>query len=147
MKKFYLILFFIFSISSFGQQFLWSTLNDTSSKYIPIENVTEEVIKFYDHYDFYHDGSGYNKENFFKMFERLGANSNNWEGFKESVKNIEQLTVFALRDNTGQGSVVIVIFITKQNINVVAFSNSYKEDSILTYDKKRFESWIETLKD
>ena len=43
--------------SVFGQQSLWTTVkndNDTSgTKYVPLTNVTKEVLTFYDQYDYY----------------------------------------------------------------------------------------------
>ena len=40
--------------SAFGQQYLWTTVkNDTSGvKYVPLSNVTKEVLTFFDHYNY-----------------------------------------------------------------------------------------------
>ena len=47
------ILLLLLSSSIFGQQYLWSTVQKDSlaEKYIPIEYVNNEILKFYDHYE------------------------------------------------------------------------------------------------
>ena len=72
------ILFFCLSILTqtlYAQQFLWTTAESTELEYIPIENVTSEVLNFYDFYEYYSDGSGYSKSNFLKMLERYSENT------------------------------------------------------------------------
>ncbi|MDR2964790.1 MAG: hypothetical protein LBU88_03340 [Treponema sp.] len=44
----FIIYFFIFTSSLFGQQFLWSTVRDTAERYVPLNNVTREVLNIYD---------------------------------------------------------------------------------------------------
>ena len=150
MKKIYLVFCcLLFSFSSFGQQFLWSTANSTSSKYIPIEEVNEEILKFYDHYELYLDGAGYNKDSFFKEIGKYGGSSSSWINFKNEIRKIEELTVFAIRTNSGKGSEVMVLFITKDNINVVVFTNSYETGSniCIAHKRDKFTKWLETLKE
>jgi hypothetical protein len=114
-----------------------------------LEDVSNEILKFYDHYDFYVDGAGYNKDTFFKELAKYGGNTKSWNDFKNEIRKIEKLTVFAMRANSGKGSEVLVIFITKDNVNVLAFTNSYESDAQRSYPHKReeFENWLETLKD
>lgn len=150
MKKHYFIFcYLIFSVSSFGQQFLWSTNNDTLSKHIPLEQVSDEILKFYDHYEFYHDGAGYNKDTFFKEIGKYEGNSSSWNSFKNEIRKIEELTVFVMRANSGNGSEVLVLFVTKDNLNMLEFSNSYESDRIMTldYERDKFINWLETLKE
>lgn len=150
MKKTILFLFFLlFSSTFFGQQFLWSTLEGTSTKHVRLENITEEVLKFYDHYDHYHDGAGYSKTNFLKTIESYGDNSEAWKNFKQMILKTETLTVFAMRSNTGKGSAVFVICVTKENVNFFIFSNNYEiaSEPILHLDSERekFTKWFQTL--
>ncbi len=150
MKKIYLIFcYLLFSTSSFGQQFLWSTADNTASKSVPLEDVSNEILKFYDHYDFYIDGAGYNKDTFFKEIGKYGGNTQSWNDFKNEIRKIEKLTVFAMRANSGKGSEILVIFITKDNVNVLTFTNSYKSSAQIRYphEREKFENWLETLKD
>lgn len=150
MKKYYFTLCYLFlSLTSFGQQYLWSTAENTSSKHIPIAEVSNEILKFYDHYDFYYDGTGYNKDTFFKEIEKYGGNTKGWNDFKNEVKKIENLTVLAIRANSGNGSFIMTIFITKDNINILVFTNSLEQgaQSCASYERDKFESWLETLKE
>jgi|SRR5688572_17195229 len=145
--------FIILTSSAFGQQFLWSTVKDTVIKYVPLENVTNEVLEFYDHYEFYYDGAGYSKGGFFKMFEGTQAykNSNTpqWKDFKNKIDKINDLTVFAFRSNSGKGSVILVLCVTKENVNLISFSNTYEKDPVLTHssDREKFAKWFKTLLD
>lgn len=142
-----LFCFILFNSSVFGQQFLWSTTENTSSKYVPIENITNEVLNFYNHYQFYNDGAGYSKSNFINAIEKYGDNSEKWKSFKQGILKIESLTVFAIRSNTGKGSVVLVICVTKENVNFVSFSNNFESGSQFAggIDEKEFTNWFQTL--
>lgn len=154
MKKLLLIFsFIVFTATTFGQQFLWTTLKDSATKYVPLENVTEKILEFYDHYEFYYDGSGYSKDGFFKMFEGSksfkNSNASRWKGLKKKIYEIDSLTVIAFKSNLGQGSVILVICISKENVNLISFSNNYERDAILTYstDRRKFAKWFNTLLD
>lgn len=150
MKKAILFIFFLlFNSTFFGQQFLWSTLENNSVKHVPLENITEEVLKFYDHYDQYHDGAGYSKINFLKTIEKYGDSSESWKNFKQMILKTETLTVFAMRSNTGKGSAVFVICVNKENVNYIIFSNTYEiaSETIVHIDSERekFTKWLQTL--
>lgn len=150
MKKITLIFCLIgFTSTAFGQQYLWTTIKDTDSKYVSMENVTDKVLEFYDHYQFYNDGSGYSKSRFFEFFEKFGDDSDGWKNFKNQISEIEDLTVFAFRGNLGRGSVILVMCISKENVNLISFSNNYEQDAILTYptDREKFAKWFKTLLD
>jgi len=129
MKKIGIIIgFVILSSSVFGQQFLWSTVNDSTSKYVPLENVTSEVLNFYDQYEYYFDASGFSKDGFMEFVNNFGSKSIDWKNFKKKIDKIDKLTVFALRSNFGRGSVVFVMCISKENVNMLVFTNSYEPD-------------------
>jgi hypothetical protein len=148
MKKIQFLCCFLFLNSiAFGQQILWTTIENTSSKYVPIENITYEVLNFYNHYRFYNDGSGYTKSNFLNAIEKYGDKSDKWNNFKQTILKIENSTVFAIRSNTGYGSIVLVICVTKENVNFVSFSNSSERGSQLASgnDEKEFSNWFQTL--
>ena len=148
MKKIQILFCFLFFNSIvFGQQILWTTIENTSSKYVAKENLTNEVLNFYNHYSFYNDGSGYTKSNFLNAIEKYGDKSDKWNSFKQSILKIENLTVFAIRSNTGYGSIVLVICVTKENVNFVSFSNNSERGSQLAsgIDEKEFSNWFQTL--
>ncbi|MBT8395290.1 MAG: hypothetical protein KJN66_10630, partial [Bacteroidia bacterium] len=107
MKVYILPIFFIFMTASVsGQQFLWSTIEkDTiSEKQIPVAYVTNEILKFYDHYKNHYDLSGFSKERFIEEID-YGFSDLNW------INDISELEVFAFRSNIDSGSVVLVMFI------------------------------------
>lgn len=148
MKKSQILLCFLFFNSFvFGQQTLWTTIENTSSKYVAKENVVNEVLSFYNHYQFYNDGSGYTKSNFLNVIEKYGDKSEKWNNFKQTILKIENLTVFAIRSNTGFGSIVLVICVTKENVNFVSFSNNWERGSQMAngIDENEFSNWFKTL--
>jgi hypothetical protein len=143
MKKIgFLGFFLVLSISAFGQQFLWSTVRDAAPKYVPLNNVTREVLSFCDQYDRYYDFTGFSKERFIESFD-YGFGEWEW------LNDIDDLTVFALRSNSGRGSVVLVMCISKNNINTIIFTNHMETELginySLTYDKNKFLNWFRTL--
>lgn len=140
------ILFTLLTSFVYGQQFLWSTIEKDSiaEKQVPIEYVDYEILKFYDHYEKHYDLSGFSKKRF---VEEIDYGFDDWKW----INDITDLTVFALKSNVGDGSVVLVMFISEKNINLIIFSNdivdrnfSYISNS--EYDRKKFEIWLKTLK-
>jgi len=152
MEKIRFIFCLIFLTSTaYGQQFLWSTVKDSTSKYVPIDSVSSKVLEFYDHYEYYYDGAGYNKDGFVKSFEGSQSYKNSstsgWKNFKKKIYEIKDLAVFAIRLNSGQGSVVMVLCISKENVNMIVFSNTYERDAIqiIPYEREKFAKWFKTL--
>jgi len=145
-----LVLFFFLSFLTqtlSAQQFLWTTVESAELEYIPIENVTSEVLNFYDFYEYYSDGSGYSKSNFLKMLERYNENTESWKFLKKSIVEVEELTVFALKDNLGRGSVILIVLINSRGVDMVAFTNNFELNAIHTtpYDKQKFEKRFNSL--
>jgi len=138
----FLVFFFILAVSAFGQQFLWSTVKRDGVRNVPINNVTKEVLEFFDQYDLYYDFSGFNKERFIEKFD---YGFGKWEWLNE----IQDLTVFAIRSNSGRGSVVLVMCISKNNVNTLVFSNNLEPELgynyVFTTDKTKFTNWFKTL--
>ncbi|WP_288956161.1 hypothetical protein [uncultured Polaribacter sp.] len=139
------ILFILLNSSAFGQQFLWSTIEKDSiaEKHIPLEYVNNEILKFYDHYEKHYDLSGYSKKRF---IEEIDYGFDDWKW----INDINDLTVFAVKSNTGSGSVVLVMFISEKNINLIIFSNqvlgrNFNYQSNYEFERKKFETWLKTL--
>lgn len=138
-----LLLFFFISSPIYAQQFLWSSVKNDSidRKYVPINNVTQEVLKFYDHYEMHYDLTGFSKERFMSEID-YGFESWDW------LKEIEDLTVFAMKSNTGQGSFVFVMCISNENIDMVIFTNGVLDrnrDYIFNIYREKFATWFKTL--
>lgn len=136
-------------LPAFGQQVLWTTIKDSVVKYVPLDDVPDAVMEFYDYYELYFDGSGFSKEGFFKMYE--GANSktitSEWRELKKRILEINTPTVFAFKYNPGNGSIVIVMCISQENVNFVSFSNNYERGAqlITSSGKEKFTKWFKTL--
>ena len=151
MKKIgFIFCFIILASSVFGQQFLWSTTKDTLNKwekYVPLEMVTSEVLNFYDLYQLYFDGSGFSKDGFIEFIKKFKNNSEGWGDLENKINKIEDLTVFAFKGNSGQGSYVFVMCISKNNVNLIMFSNNYEPGCISThsYERDKFARWFKTL--
>jgi hypothetical protein len=139
-KALFVFIFLIIVFSIYGQQSLWSTVRGNDIKYVSLNNVTKEVLTFYEQYRYYLDYSGFSKNRFIEMFD-YGFEDWNW------LYDIEELTVFALRSNDGQGSVVLVMIVSKENVNTLIFTNSIERGVISTYssDKDKFTRWFRTL--
>jgi hypothetical protein len=96
---------------------------------------------------YYYDGTGYSKSNIFETLEKYSGNSKNWALSKKDIIEIEELTVFALKDNLGQGSVVLIVLISSKGVDMIAFTNNFELDAIDTSpnDKQKFEKWFNSL--
>ena len=140
----FVILLSTLSFSAFGQQFLWSTVksDEAGVKYVPLNNVTDEVLTFYDQYNHYFDLSGYSKKRFIEE-TNYGFDDWNW------LYDVKDLTVFALKSNSGRGSFVMILCVSKDNVNLIMFSNDILLDSnpqsTGDYHKDRFVSLFKTL--
>ena len=148
MKNFvFVFCLFFLSFSMNAQQFLWSTEKQADTQFVPLDSVPKEVLKFYDHYEFYYDGAGYSKQKFLETILVYGDKSESWKKFKNKILEIKKVTVFAIRDNLGRGSVILVVAISEKNVNMVKFSNSYEDAPILTipFEREKFLKWFETL--
>lgn len=147
MKKIvFALLLTTLTLTVFGQQHLWTTVkndSDTSgTKYVPLTNVTKEVLTFYDQYDYYFDLSGYSKKRF---IEEINYGFDDWTW----LYDIKDLTVFALKSNAGRGSLIMVICVSKDNVNLLLFSSDIilhkNPQSTGSYEKDKFARWFKTL--
>ncbi len=139
------ILLLTLTNSAFGQQFLWSTVKSDSGgvkKYVPLSSISKEVLTFHDQYKFYFDLSGYSKKRFIEEIN-YGFDDWNW------LYDIKDLTVYAWKSNTGSGSVVMILCVSKDNVNLVLFSSDImaheNPQTTNEYEKDKFISWFKTL--
>ena len=128
-----------------GQQFLWSTLKSDSGstkKYVPMDNITKEVLTFYNQYDYYFDLSGYSKTRFIKEV-KYGFDDWSW------LNSIKDLTIYAVKSNTGRGSVVMVLCVSKDNVNLLLFSSDIlahkNPHGTNQYEKEKFVDLFKSL--
>jgi hypothetical protein len=132
----------------FGQQFLWSSSKEiTNEKFVPIEDVKVKVMEYYDTYDYYVDGSGYDIDSFLKVF-KLGTQIGEFKK-KMKEKNLNKL-ILCLKNNTGNGSTISVLILGQKNFDMVSFTNVLVDgvQPISHYSengKMRFGKWFDTL--
>ncbi len=140
------MVFLTISSALYGQQNLWTTFkpaNDSiKTKVITMSDVPNEVLKIYDQYDYYFDLTGYTKKRF---IEEMDMGFNDWAWLNE----INDLSVFALKSNTGNGSYVLVLCVSKDYANMLIFSNNITQSNNpqLSYstEREKFRNWVETL--
>jgi len=137
---------------AFGQQFLWSTTalgesKDTSVNLIPIDNVTEKVMDYYDFYDYYYDLTGFSRDGFKQFLEKNTetANSIRWD----PEMTFGEPTAFAFKANGGQGSIVVVMLMQNENVDLVLFSNNIEQGAknANAFEKETFIKWFSSFWD
>jgi len=154
-KQHSVFLIFVLAAFTFGQQALWTTLENDELKCIPYNSVIEEVLEFYDLYEYYFDYTGYKSEKIMEIFF-------DYSNFEEEEYNLDNLNLengidenvaFACKIPKEGGSAIIVLCIDKNNFDMVVFSNVYDYGANNTYygerenDRKRFQKWFKTLLD
>lgn len=151
MKTLFPILFLL-PCYAFGQQFLWSTtepaeLKDSNGNLITINNVTEKVMGYYDFYDYYYDLTGFSRDGFKAFLEKNAetANSIQWD----PNVTFDEPTAFAFKANYGRGSVVIVMFLQKANIDLILFSNNIEQGAKMatSAERHKFTNWLSSFWD
>jgi hypothetical protein len=141
MKKIWFVICFLaLTDSVFGQQVVWSTVRGTDTRYVPLNDVTNEVMNFYDQHDYYYDFTGFNKDTFIRTFDD-GTGGWDW------IYSINDKTVIAARIYIEGGSAVYVVCVDKQGVDMVAFSNVYDSGNNITSPNRRarFENWFKAL--
>lgn len=132
----------------FGQQFLWSTSKEiTDVKSIPLTNVKEKVLEYYDTYDYYVDNTGYDIEGFNKFIEIFEKDSKIKKLKEELSKNDTKKLVLCVKGNSNNSSVTSVIIMGEKNFDIINFTNGGLTGIQPTgnYRKVKFEKWFNTL--
>lgn len=150
MKNTLFILLFLFPFFGFSQQFLWSTreigtLKNSDVKLIPITEVSRKVIDYYEFYEYYYDLSGFSRtglEELLKKDKNI-AKTIQWD----SKMTFDKPVGLAFKTNEGRGSMVVVMLLQKENIDVVLFTNEYGREAIVTHDVDKFKKWFSSFWD
>ncbi len=133
-----------------GQQLLWSTteseaLKDFKINLITVERVTETVMDYYDIYDYYYDLTGFSRGSFKTFLENnvKAANSIQLDG----KMMFDKPTAFAFKTNDGRGSIVVVVFIQEENLDIILFSNNLDKDakSTTASEREKFNRWFSSF--
>lgn len=135
---------------AFGQQLLWSTtepkeLKDASTNLITINNVAEKVMDYYDFYDYYYDLTGFSRDGFKAFLEKNAetANSIQWD----PAITFDEPTAYAFKANDGRGSLVIVMLLQNDNVDLILFSNEVGQGAVSAHsvEKEKFTKWLSSF--
>lgn len=135
----------------YSQQLLWTTASDAKEKKIPKSQVVNEVLKQYDFYEYYIDATGYTQESFASLLKGgkgiSGSSTSKNPKVDARLAGIKEPTIFAWKDNTGTGSLVMILSIDGDNIDMLVFFNNSEQGSISTaaYKRKKFINWIKSV--
>ena len=149
MKNFILFLFIFVSLKSHGQQFQWTTsksglFQNSEIKVISKEKVLDKLLEYFEIYDYYYDGTGYTKSGFFRQYEEsntnVGTDNNNWEELKKSIYEINDLTIYCIKNNLGNGSNIMILIVNNDNLDFINFSNEISRGATPTYNGKISDS-------
>jgi len=143
---------FMLPCYAFGQQFLWSTMEpvelaETNVNLITIDDVNEKVMDYYDFYDYYYDLTGFSRDGFKAFLEKNTetANSIQWD----PAMTFNKPTAFAFKANDGRGSLVIVMLIQKENIDLILFSSNFEQGAknATSAERHKFTKWFSSFWD
>ncbi len=151
--KYLIFSFALITLCSKGnsQQLLWTTASDAKEKKIPKSQVVTEILKQYDFYEYYYDATGYTQESFASLLKGgkgiSGSSTSKNPKVDSRLAGIKEPTIFAWKDNTGTGSLVMVLSIDGDHVDMLVFSNQIESGSIATnkFDRNKFSKWLNTM--
>ena len=158
-STFFLFLIFI-SISGISQQYLWtSNFNEffanTETKVITKNEIQNNILNYYQVYDYYYDLSGFTKQEFLKKFENSNSynfiNKIKWTNFTNSIYQSKDPTITCIKYNDGNSPIIMILIYSKEKFDVILFSNKIESGFKSTYhsedesNKRRFILFYESL--
>ena len=125
-------------------QTLWSTAEMENTKHIPYKKVVREVTKLYDLYNYYYDQTGFSRKSFIEKLDDVEAQAD-W--MINITPFTEEKEVNAYRIQIDGGSAIRVLYVDKNNVHVVIFSNVISPNFNMTQssDRKQFKKWFKAL--
>ena len=96
----------------------------------------------FDDIHYYYDGTGFTKEEFIiKMSDGKDEVADSW------INEIDALTVLAMKVNIDYGSAIMIMIISKENADMVSFTNylDIGAENATPYKRQKFEKWFKTL--
>lgn len=140
MKNIFVIFFILLPGIGFCQQFLWSTTKISDVKVIPLESVSEKIFDYYNTYQYYRDLSGFSKTGFEKFLNE-SPNFNKLINWNSSLFFTDS-AAFAFKGNNGNGSIITVVLVQKENVDVISFTNEYQPGYNHLISKDKFKRWF-----
>src|SRR5690606_26733589 len=124
MKKIFVLFLILLPGIGFCQQFLWSTTKINDVKLIPIASVSEKIFDYYNTYEYYRDLTGFSKSGFEKFLNE-SPNFNKLINWNSSLIFTDS-AAFAFKGNNGNGSIITVVLVQKENVDVISFTSEYQ---------------------
>ena len=151
--KYLIFSFALITLCSKGnsQQLLWTTASDAKEKKIPKSQVVTEILKQYDFYEYYYDATGYTQESFASLLKGgkgiSGSSTSKNPKVDSRLAGIKEPTIFAWKNNTGTGSLVMVLSIDGDHVDMLVFSNQIESGYISTNesDRTKFTNWLTSV--
>jgi hypothetical protein len=158
-STFFLFLIFI-SISGISQQYLWTSnanefFANTETKVITKNEIQNNILNYYQVYDYYYDLSGFTKQEFLKKFENSNSynfiNKIKWNNFTNSIYQSKEPTITCIKYNDGNSPIIMILIYSKEKFDVILFSNKIESGFKSTYhsedesNKRRFILFYESL--
>lgn len=140
MKNIFVIFFILLPGIGFCQQFLWSTTKISDVKVIPLESVSEKIFDYYNTYQYYRDLSGFSKTGFEKFLNE-SPNFNKLINWNSSLFFTDS-AAFAFKGNNGNGSIITVVLVQKENVDVISFTSEYQPGFNHLISKDKFRRWL-----
>lgn len=129
---------------------LWTTsdtilLTSNGVNIIPKNKVTDYVLIYYDHYSYYHDLTGFSREGFLKFAESNKIASQMLEYLQIVVH--EDQAALAFKSNTGSGSIIIVMLLQENKVDLITFTNDVRVGTMSTTSSnlQGFKRWFSTM--
>ena len=146
----------ILGTNVFGQQFLWTTnknniFTNSEIKVIPKEDVINKLLEYYENYECYFDFTGFSKQGFLKKYINsiVGNDNKKIELLKNSIYKIKDLNITSIKGNLGNGSLIMILIVSKNNFDMIVFSNEPDKGFIITDDseegKNKFVKFYNSL--
>ena len=118
-------------------------------KVISKDEVKNKLLDYYENYRYYYDYTGFTKEGFFDKFKEyiVGNDNSKWEEFKKSFSQTNELTISSIKGNLGNGSVIMILIVSKNNFDMIVFSNQVDNGLIHTskYEIDKFIKFYKSL--
>lgn len=145
MKNIIVLLLILLPSIGFCQQFLWSTtkIDDhegSDVKLIPIASVSEKIFDYYNTYEYYRDLTGFSRTGF-ERFLNESPNFDKLINWNSSLISTDS-AAFAFKGNNGNGSIITVVLVQKENVDVISFTSEYQPGYNHLINKDKFKRWF-----
>lgn len=160
LKSIFIVILIFIRISGNSQQYLWTSNSNeffanSETKIITKDEIHNNLLNYYQVYDYYYDLSGFTKQEFLRKFETSNSynfiNKIKWNNFTKSIYLTKEPTITCIKYNDGNSPVIMILIYSKEKFDVISFSNRIEGGFKNTYhsedesNKRRFILFYESL--